>query len=1312
MGREEPGESPPHSIARARVRGGLSASAAALCLAPSVHSNQEAYALSRVEAREGYSVELFASERDFPIENPVALTFDAAGKLWVLCMPGYPHPTPGVPASDRLVVLEDTDADGRADAYTVFADDLELPTGFELGHGGVYVAAQSNLLFLQDTDGDGRADTREVLLQGFGTGDSHHSISAFTWGPDGALYFQEGTFHKTQVETPWGPVRCADGATYRFEPRRHFLEVFVTYPYLNPWGHVFDRWGQDFLADASDGSNYFALPLSGHLPHPQKHPRTGSITNRVRPTGNAEIVSSRHFPPAEQGDFLITNVIGFRGVMQHRLRDEGSGFGAEEVGPLVFSSDLNFRPVDLQFAPDGSLYVADWFNPLIGHMQYSLRDPRRDHGHGRIWRVTRDDLPLVDTVDLTGRPVVELLEALRAPESRTRYRARRELAARPASEVEGALRAWVRARDPEDPNREHARLEGLWVGRSLGLLDGGLLDELLASDDARVRAAALRVLRHAREDRPSALDALALGARDPHPRVRLEAVVALSHLPLAEAAAAALECLRHPVDEFLEYGLRETLRGLEPHWRERLVSGEPFLRDHPLGLARLLRELETDELASVAGSPELHAEVLARHDADEERMGAALRQLASERGAEPLQELVEAIRRVDESDRPHADHALQRLFSLLQAEGLARVPGAESALASLRAVARRSSTKQLVTAAAILARGSAAEAWERASNDLGAMRELLEAAPWIRDEAIATELAERIATLAFQSAGDTSPRSVPGRYVRIELPGDRRTLTVAELEVFSNGENVARGASASQSTEAWGGVPERAFDGNTSGTFGDGGQTHTLEDQPYPWLELDLGREFPIESLVLWNRTDAPYGTRLEGFDLSVLDASRDAVFALRGEPAPERAVTYDLSDPELAVRRLAIATLVALGVRSPELPLRLTALLDDPSLRVAAVRALARTEASTWTTPAVAAAESFVRDWASGASAEARASEFSRSLRALGEQVAATLPEERRSALRRSLRTLGPVVLRVGTIRDAMLYDREELTVEAGREVELIFENTDIMPHNLLVTRPGRLAQVGKAAEAMAALPDAWARGFVPDSDDVLWATGLVQPGESEVLRFRAPDEAGDHPFVCTFPGHWIRMNGVLRVVDDPELVSAETAVPSSEQGTGRTFQRQWSTDDLVPFLGRLSEGRSLGRGRSLFEEASCIRCHRVGGEGGRTGPELLELAKQYTAEQLLEHLIEPSEQIPDEYRTWILVLREGGVVSGMLARETEDALWIQIDPYQSREPVEVGLHEIEERIRSDISTMPSGLLSTFDRNEILDLVAYLQSL
>jgi putative membrane-bound dehydrogenase-like protein len=165
---------------------------------------------------------------------------------------------PGTPPNDKIIILEDTNKDGKADKQTVFADSLYMPLGFELGNGGVYVSQPPNLVFLKDTDGDGKADSKEIILHGFGTEDVHHSISALTWGQDGALYMHMGTFLHTQVETPYGPQRSAYGETWRYDPISMKLEPYISYPYANPWGNVFTRNGTHLIADTSTGMNYFA----------------------------------------------------------------------------------------------------------------------------------------------------------------------------------------------------------------------------------------------------------------------------------------------------------------------------------------------------------------------------------------------------------------------------------------------------------------------------------------------------------------------------------------------------------------------------------------------------------------------------------------------------------------------------------------------------------------------------------------------------------------------------------------------------------------------------------------------------------------------------------------------------------------------------------------------------------------------------------------------------------------------------------------------------------------------------------------------
>src|SRR4029453_2889433 len=177
-------------------------------------------------------------EQQFPeLANPLAMTFDDRGRLWVLASPTYPHLLPGQKPDDKLVVLENTNRDGRADTLSIFADGLYLPTGFELGDGGAYVSQQPNLMFLKDTNGDDKAHERPNALHGCGTEDSHHAIHALQWDPGGGLHFQEGTFLHSQVETPYGPVRVENAAVFRYEPRTEKLSVFVSDSFANPWGH-------------------------------------------------------------------------------------------------------------------------------------------------------------------------------------------------------------------------------------------------------------------------------------------------------------------------------------------------------------------------------------------------------------------------------------------------------------------------------------------------------------------------------------------------------------------------------------------------------------------------------------------------------------------------------------------------------------------------------------------------------------------------------------------------------------------------------------------------------------------------------------------------------------------------------------------------------------------------------------------------------------------------------------------------------------------------------------------------------------------
>lgn len=513
-------------------------------------------ALASLKVPEGYKIELFASEKEFPdLANPVQLSFDNKGRLWVATMPSYPHYKPGdTKPNDKLLILEDTNNDGKADKQTVFVDNLHLPLGFEFAPEGVYVSQGTNLKLFTDTNNDDKADKVEIIMSGFDDHDTHHNNSAFCADPSGAIYGGEGVFLHTNVETSYGTVRATNGGFYRFSPQLKKLYRIAQLSIPNPWGIAFDEWGQPFFAETSSPDVRWMTPGT-------VLPRYGEATHKgfqliekdhmVRPTSGLEFISSRHFPDDVQGDMIINNTIGFLGTKQHKIWDDGTGYKTKHRQDLLVSSDRNFRPVDMEIAPDGSLYIVDWHNILIGHMQHNARDPLRDHVHGRIYRITYPSRPLVKPAQVYDASVETLLENLKLPEYRTRYRTKRELRGRKTEEVLPKLNKWIAALDKTDPKYEHHLLEALWVTWGLDKVDQPLLKKLLKANDYHVRAAAVEVLRFTGHQVKDQAELLMQAVRDENSRVRLGAIVAASWLPKEKALPILAEAKKKPLDEWM-----------------------------------------------------------------------------------------------------------------------------------------------------------------------------------------------------------------------------------------------------------------------------------------------------------------------------------------------------------------------------------------------------------------------------------------------------------------------------------------------------------------------------------------------------------------------------------------------------------------------------------------------------------------------------------------------------------------------------------------------------------------------------------------
>jgi putative heme-binding domain-containing protein len=1291
-------------------------------------------AIQRMTVAKGMKVTLFASEKDFPeLAKPVQMQFDPQGRLWVAVWPSYPHWKPTEKRNDKILIFEDTKGTGKADKMTVFADHLHCPTGFELYKGGVLVAQAPDLILMKDTKGTGKADLRLRVLHGLDSADSHHTANSFALDPGGALYFQEGTFHHSQVETAYGPpVRCANGAVYRYEPRTQKFDAYVTTGFANPHGHVWDRWGQDFVYDGTGANPYHGALFSGHLEFPSKHPKPPQVyQQRTRPCPGVEILSSRHFPPENQGNLLVANVIGFQGVLQYKLEDKGGSFVGTEVEPIVYSSDPNFRPSDIKMGPDGAIWFIDWHNPIIGHLQHALRDPSRDRTHGRIYRITYEGRPLLQPTKMAGAPIDKLLELLKSPEDRVRYRARIELGGRSSDEVIAAAQKWIAGLNPTDRDYEHKVLEGLWVHQSHNVVNSELLRRVLASKDFRARAAATRVLCYWHDRMPEALDLLKKLAADEHPRVRLEAVRAASFFQVPEAIEVPLISAERPLDPYLDFVRAETMKALDPYVKKALAAGKSIDFTSDAGARFFLRGVTTDQLLKMKRSRAVYLELLFRPGVRDEQRREALTGLAKSENKGELQVLLHAIQGHDDlsgdgsSTRPATDESVVfDLVRLLTSRTPGELAGARGDLEKMAVSAKAPLTRQLGFVALIAADGAVEKAWALAMKSLNSLQDLVNAMPLIRDPGQRAGLYPKVEPLLKGlpkelAASAVTGKTVVGHYVRVELPGRNKTLTLAEVEVNSNGGNIARRGKASQHSTAHGGDASKAIDGNVSGKYADNGQSHTEESVRNPWWQVDLEGDYPIDSIAIYNRTDDGLGKRLNGFTLKVLDKDHKVVWEKQKLPAPQDKAEYVVGGeaPERALRRAAMNALTSVRGQEEQTFKTLAGFVRDDIDRPAAIQSLLRIPGTYWpkdeTKPLLNTILAYVRK----VPTQERTSPAVLDALQLADSLASRLPLAEAKKIRHELGELGVRVIRMTTVPDQMLFAKERIAVKAGKPVEIVFENTDLMPHNFVVTQPGALEEIGNLAEAQATEPGAMERHYVPPSKKVLLASRMLQPRDVQKLSFTAPTKPGVYPYVCTYPGHWRRMYGAMYVVPDldeyladPEGYLAKNPLPAQDELLKFTRPRtEWKFDDLASSMAELDHGRSFSNGKQMFQVANCIACHKMNGIGQEIGPDLTKLdPKQQSPVEILRDILEPSFRINEKYYSYAFFTESGKVITGLILEETNDEVKVIENPLAKSQPVVLKKSDIAERKKSETSIMPKGLLDKLTREEILDLLAY----
>jgi glucose/arabinose dehydrogenase/azurin len=746
-------------------------------------------AIKKMTVHSGMQVNLFASEEQFPqLVNPVQMAWDTKGRLWVAAWLNYPERTPTSKEGDRLLVFEDTNRDGKADKVFSFIEDLNAPTGFQFYKDGVLVMQAPDLWFVRDTNGDGKADWKERVLMGMDSADSHHTANSICYDPGGAMYLSDGVFHRTQVETAWGPVRNNDAAIFRFEPRTGKFETYIPYGFANPHGRVFDYWGNDLVTDATGNNTYFGPAFSGQLDYPAKHPKLEDFWNRPsRPCPGTGILTSRHFPAEFQGNFLNCNVISFQGIYRVKVTEQGSGLKGETMEHLVSSSDPNFRPSGVSVGPDGALYFLDWHNPIIGHMQHHIRDPNRDHSHGRIYRITYKGRPLMKPPKIDGQSIPALLDLLKEPENQIREWAKVELGKHDSSKVVAAVKKWVAQLDAKDPSYQHHLTEALWVHQWHNIVDVELLQRMLRSPEPRARAAATRVLCYWRDRVPDVLPQLARMASDDHPRVRLEAIRAASFFRTVEAANVALAALKFPADYYINYTLKETLRQLEPSWRKALINGDDSLAaNNAAGMDYLVKSSKNSELVKLPRNVRVQQAILARADLTDAARVEALDTLAAERKTSRVAELFAALDRFIQSDQA----AAANLARLLGYQTPADLKPTRSRIAALTAADHEPQVRYAAWAALALADQSFDFVWPEASKSFSALADLLNGIPYIVDPEFRATSYEKVSQ-ALVNNKDVRAAAI---HAAVSLNRDQQATFSALARLMAQGEHVSAAA--------------------------------------------------------------------------------------------------------------------------------------------------------------------------------------------------------------------------------------------------------------------------------------------------------------------------------------------------------------------------------------------------------------------------------------------------------------------------------------------------------------------------------------
>lgn len=962
--------------------------------------------MKHIQVPVDFSLELFAHEPD--VMHPIAMTWDARGRLFVLITRDYPNERKAEGGSDYIMLCEDTNKDGKADKFTRYAEGLSIPTGMVFANGGLYVSQAPHMLFLQDTNGDDKVDVKKVVFTGFGTFDTHAGPSNLHYGFDNWIWGSVG-YSGFKGKVGADSVKFSQGF-FRFKPDGSKLE-YVTATSNNTWGLGFTETGDIFGSTANNSHGwYMAIPNEYFhgAPHLREngsrstdtHKDMKPITEKVRQVdvfggftaaAGHNFYTARAFPKPywDRVAFVCepTGHIVHQNVLEASGTDfndrEGSGVGFN----LMAGADEWFAPVFAEVGPDGAVWVADWYSYIIQHNPTpkgatngsgnAYETPLRDFTHGRIYRVAYKKAPAFTPMALGKDQPAALLAALKNTNMFWRMTAQRLLVERANKDVVPQLVALVNDPAVDETGNNPAAIHALWTLQGLDALsDATVMQAVLGAlknPVAAVRKTAIQVLPADRKTTTAILANNLLQDKDPV--VVLNALLGLTRSPLtAEASSAIL-------------GRMQQATEINDRWLPEAFACA-LTADH----ARLLKTYLANLTPSAQVAPAHDMSAHAHHTA-----GASTAVVSAPTGDKP-DLVIKAIRTTPES--PAVRERAQIFVDVTNAGGMAIPQGTPIPLS-----VRIEGPKGVADASKV--------DYVSVTHDTGIK------------------------------------------------PGETVTITKS-----NNGPWV----------------------GDMSVSFERAGQ-YTITAM--------LDRDNKIA----------------EGNE-----QNNNATATLMYQ-APQSLSTYSV---ERAVRSYAsvapVDSIVALLKQTQKF---------DASQREAIVKGVSEG----WNLKQKASVSAADRPF----------------LASLGGMVSA----DNRERLNRLYEAWGvnqpePVdpnveVVRLKTVREEMRYDKKEFTVTAGKQVELILENPDAMQHNLVIGKPKSMEIIGAAADKLITAKDGAEKNYVPAIAQILAATPLVNPDQTYRLKFTAPATPGDYPYVCTFPGHWRIMNGVMKVVKAGQAMNAK---------------------------------------------------------------------------------------------------------------------------------------------------------------------------